>query len=71
MSTQKAEAVAQHLGTIQSNDQKLQVEIDRLNCKSFVSLEQVEKLHNWLEESVKPVSPAGLLGNLEQENASV
>ncbi len=40
---------AQELGDIPQNDEKLQVEIQRLNLKSFIPLEQVEMLHDWLD----------------------
>jgi len=49
MTTNEAQAVAQQLGAIQLNDEKLQAEINRLNRKSFVELEQVRNLHEWLE----------------------
>lgn len=49
MTTNKAQAVAQQLGAIQLNDEKLQAEINRLNRRSFVELEQVINLHEWLE----------------------
>jgi DNA transposition AAA+ family ATPase len=49
MTTQEAQAVAQQLGALQLNDEKLQAEINRLNRKPFVELEQVRKLHEWLE----------------------
>nr|WP_290226749.1 TniB family NTP-binding protein [Trichocoleus desertorum] len=47
--TNEAQAVAQQLGAIQLNDEKLQAEINRLNRRSFVELEQVINLHEWLE----------------------
>ena len=31
------------------NDEKLQAEIHRLNRKSFIPLEQVKMLHDWLD----------------------
>ena len=49
MSSKDAQAIAQQLGDIQPNDAKLQTEIQRLNGKSFVPLEQVKILHNWLD----------------------
>lgn len=49
MTTNEAQAVAQQLGAIQLNDEKLQADINRLNRKSFVELEQVRNLHEWLE----------------------
>lgn len=42
MSSKEAQAVAQQLGDIQPNDAKLQTEIQRLNGKNFVPLEQVK-----------------------------
>ena len=50
MTIQEAKTVAQQLGDIPVNDAKLQAEIQRLNRKSFVSLSQVETLHEWLED---------------------
>ena len=50
MTIQEAKTVAQQLGDIPVNDAKLQTEIQRLNRKSFVSLSQVETLHEWLED---------------------
>jgi hypothetical protein len=41
--------VAQELGNIPQNNGKLQVEIERLNLKSFITLEQVEILHDCLD----------------------
>ncbi len=49
MSSKDAQAIAQQLGDIQPNDAKLQTEIQRLNGKSFVPLEQVKILHDWLD----------------------
>jgi hypothetical protein len=49
MTSQEAQTVAQQLGDIPVNDEKLQAEIQRLNRKSFVPLEQVQILHDWLE----------------------
>jgi hypothetical protein len=49
MTTKEAQTVAQQLGDIPVNDEKLQAEIQRLNRKSFVPLEQVQILHDWLE----------------------
>ena len=49
MTEKEAQTVAQQLGDIQLNDEKLQTEIQRLNRKSFVPLEQVQVLHDWLE----------------------
>ncbi|MEH2231536.1 MAG: TniB family NTP-binding protein [Nostoc sp.] len=49
MTSQQAQEVAQQLGDIPKNDAKLQAEIQRLNRKSFVPLEQVQILHDWLE----------------------
>ena len=49
MTSKQAHEVAQQLGTIPTSDQKLQSEIQRLQSKSFVPLEQVNKLHEWLE----------------------
>ncbi|WP_199192149.1 TniB family NTP-binding protein [Chlorogloea sp. CCALA 695] len=45
----EAKAIAQQLGNIPLNDEKIQVEIQRLNRKNFVPLEQVKALHDWLE----------------------
>lgn len=49
MTINKAQAVAQQLGAIQLHDEKLQAEINRLNRKNIVELEQVRNLHEWLE----------------------
>ena len=49
MTSKQAHAVAQQLGTIPTNSEKLQAEIQRLNRKSFIPLKQVEILHEWLE----------------------
>jgi len=49
MSLKDAQAIAQQLGNIQPNDARLQTEIQRLNGKSFVPLEQVKILHDWLD----------------------
>ncbi len=45
----EAQAVAQQLGDIPLNDERLQAEIQRLNRKNFIPLEQVKMLHDWLE----------------------
>jgi DNA transposition AAA+ family ATPase len=45
----KAEAVAQQLGAFQPTDEALQAEIKRLRRKNVVQLEQVSRLHDWLE----------------------
>lgn len=44
-----AQAIAQQLGGVQLDDEWLQAEIARLRSKSIVPLEQVKKLHEWLE----------------------
>jgi len=49
MTDKQAQAVAQELGAIPTNNESLQAEIRRLRGKNFVPLEQVKKLHNWLE----------------------
>lgn len=49
MTENKAQAVAEQLGEIKSLDAKLQAEIERLRHKNIVELEQVCKLHDWLE----------------------
>ncbi|WP_226889591.1 hypothetical protein [Nostoc sp. MG11] len=49
MTSKEAQAVAQQLGDIPVNSEKLQAEIQRLNRKGFVPLEQVQILHDWLE----------------------
>jgi DNA transposition AAA+ family ATPase len=49
MTSQKAESVAQELGDILPNDENLQAEIQRLNRKNFIPLEQVKTLHEWLD----------------------
>lgn len=49
MTALEAQAVAQQLGNAQLDDERLQAEIQRLNRKSIVSLEQTKALHNWLE----------------------
>jgi DNA transposition AAA+ family ATPase len=49
MTENKAQAVAEQLGEIKSLDATLQAEIERLRHKNIVELEQVCKLHDWLE----------------------
>ena len=49
MTDKQAQAVAQQLGAIPTNNENLQAEIQRLRGKNFVPLEQVKKLHDWLE----------------------
>lgn len=49
MTAHDAQAVAKQLGEIPLNDAKIQAEIQRLNRKSFVPIEQVQILHDWLE----------------------
>jgi DNA transposition AAA+ family ATPase len=49
MTIQAAKTVAQQLGEIPVNEPKLQAEIQRLNRKTFVPVEQVKMLHDWLE----------------------
>ncbi len=49
MNSKPAQEVAQQLGNIPQNNEKLQAEIQRLNRKSFIPLEQVQILHEWLE----------------------
>ena len=49
MTSKEAQAVAQQLGYIPLDSEKLQAEIQRLNRKSLVRLEQVQILHDWLE----------------------
>lgn len=45
----EAKAIAQQLGNIEIPEEKLQMEITRLNDKKLVSLEQVAKLHEYFE----------------------
>ena len=49
MTSKEAQAVAQELGEISVNGEKLQAEIQRLNRKTFILLEQVKILNDWLE----------------------
>lgn len=49
MPSKEAQAIAKELGDISVNSEKLQGEIQRLNRKGFVPLEQVQILHDWLE----------------------
>ncbi|MEH2286358.1 TniB family NTP-binding protein [Nostoc sp.] len=49
MNSKQAQVVAQQLGDIPQNNEKLQAEIQRLNRKIYIPLEQVEILHEWLE----------------------
>lgn len=49
MTEKQAQAVAQQLGAIATNNENLQAEIQRLRGKNFVPLEQVKRLHDWLE----------------------
>ncbi|ALB41020.1 MULTISPECIES: hypothetical protein [unclassified Anabaena] len=53
MTSQQAQSVAQELGDILPNDEKLQAEIHRLNRKSFIQLEQVKMLHDWFYSGFK------------------
>lgn len=46
---QKQRAIAKQLGDIPVNSEKLQGEIQRLNRKDYVALEQVQIFHDWLE----------------------
>lgn len=56
--------VAQELGNIPQNNGKLQVEIERLNLKSFITLEQVEILHDCLDGQWRSRQSSRLLGEL-------
>ena len=47
--TKEAQAIANQLGDIPLNSETLEVEIQRLNRKTFVPVEQVKSLHEWLE----------------------
>ncbi len=47
--TKEAQAIANQLGDIPLNSETLEVEIQRLNRKTFVPVEQVKTLHEWLE----------------------
>ncbi|MHC5779583.1 TniB family NTP-binding protein [Nostoc sp.] len=49
MTSKEAQAVAQELGEISVNGEKLQAEIQRLNRKTCILLEQVKILNDWLE----------------------
>jgi DNA transposition AAA+ family ATPase len=49
MTAKEAQAVAQKLGAIEPNDQKLQKEIERLRCRNTLELKQVKTLHDWLD----------------------
>lgn len=49
MAEDKAQAVAEQLGEIKPLDAKLKAEIERLRHKNIVEVEQVCKLHDWLE----------------------
>ncbi|MEH1862076.1 MAG: hypothetical protein V7L21_29650 [Nostoc sp.] len=49
MTSKQAQAVAQQLGEISVNGEKLQAEIQRLNRKTCIFLEQVKILSDWLE----------------------
>lgn len=49
MSETEAQDVATHLGTIELQQDGLEAEIQRLRRRSYVKLEQVKKLHDWLE----------------------
>jgi hypothetical protein len=50
MTDKEAQAVAQQLGAIEPNDQKLQKEIERLRGKNKLDLKHVKILHDWLDE---------------------
>ena len=62
MTNKQAQAVAQQLGAIPTNNEKLEAEIQRLQRIDLVSLEQVEKLHNWLEEKRQSRQSARVVG---------
>ncbi len=49
MSKTEAQDVATHLGAIQAQHDGLEAEIQRLRGSNIVMLEQVRKLHDWLE----------------------
>lgn len=49
MNKTKAQEVATQLGDIQAQHDGLQAEIERLRGRDIVMLEQVRKLHDWLE----------------------
>ncbi len=49
MTAKEAQAVAQQLGAIEPNDQKLQKEIERLRRRNTLELKQVKTLHDWLD----------------------
>jgi hypothetical protein len=49
MSKTEAQDVATHLGAIQPQQDGLEAEIQRLRGSNIVMLEQVRKLHDWLE----------------------
>ncbi|QIR40772.1 AAA family ATPase [Tolypothrix sp. PCC 7910] len=62
MTSKQAQAVAQQLGDIPVNDEKIQAEIQRLNRKSFIPLEQVQMLHDWLDAKRQARQSGRVLG---------
>jgi DNA transposition AAA+ family ATPase len=62
MTNTKAEAVAEKLGKIQPINDDLQREIQRLRGKNIVELEQVSRLHNWLEGKRKSRQSCRIVG---------
>ena len=49
MNKTKPQEVATQLGEIQAQNDGLEAEIERLRGREVVMLEQVRKLHDWLE----------------------
>ncbi|OYE04982.1 transposase [Nostoc sp. 'Peltigera membranacea cyanobiont' 232] len=55
-------AIAQQLGGVKLDDEWLQAEIARLRSKSIVPLEQVKKLHEWLDGKRKARQSCRVVG---------
>ncbi len=66
MTLKEAQTVAQQLGDIALTDAKLQAEIQRLNRKSFVPLEQVKILHDWLERKRQARQSGRVVGESQE-----
>lgn len=62
MAGTKPQAVAQQLGEIQPDAEGLESEIERLNRRNIVELEQVRVLHDWLEGKRKSRQSCRVVG---------
>lgn len=62
MTTKEAQAVAEQLGTIASNSQELQKEIERLGRRNIVEMKQLKTLHDWLDGKRQSRQSARVVG---------